>query len=87
MIKLIIFDLDGVLVSSKELHYEALNKALYNVNPDYQISFEEHIGKYDGLSTRKKLNKLTEEKGLPVLIHDKEWDDKQVETCLLYKFN
>ena len=83
MIKLIIFDLDGVLVSSKELHYEALNKALYNVNPDYQISFEEHIGKYDGLSTRKKLNKLTEEKGLPVLIHDKVWDDKQVETMRL----
>ena len=28
MIKLIIFDLDGVLVDAKDLHYEALNRAL-----------------------------------------------------------
>ena len=28
MIKLIIFDLDGVLVDARELHYEALNLAL-----------------------------------------------------------
>ena len=26
--KLIIFDLDGVLVEAKEIHFEALNKAL-----------------------------------------------------------
>ena len=31
MIKLIIFDLDGVLVESRELHYIALNKALFSV--------------------------------------------------------
>jgi beta-phosphoglucomutase len=28
MIKLIIFDLDGVLIEAKHLHYEALNDAL-----------------------------------------------------------
>jgi beta-phosphoglucomutase-like phosphatase (HAD superfamily) len=28
MIKLIIFDLDGVLVEAKGLHFDALNKAL-----------------------------------------------------------
>ena len=28
MIKAIIFDLDGVLVDARELHYEALNRAL-----------------------------------------------------------
>ena len=28
MIKLIIFDLDGVLVEAKNIHFEALNKAL-----------------------------------------------------------
>ena len=28
MIKLVIFDLDGVLVEAKQLHYEALNEAL-----------------------------------------------------------
>ena len=27
MIKLIIFDMDGVLVEAKNIHYEALNKA------------------------------------------------------------
>ena len=28
MIKFIIFDLDGVLVDTKDLHFKALNKAL-----------------------------------------------------------
>ena len=28
MIKFVIFDLDGVLVEAKEIHYEALNEAL-----------------------------------------------------------
>ena len=28
MIKLVIFDLDGVLVEAKNIHYNALNKAL-----------------------------------------------------------
>ena len=32
MIKLIIFDLDGVLVNSRELHYEALNRALKEID-------------------------------------------------------
>ena len=37
MIKLIIFDLDGVLVDIKNLHFNALNKALgrkYEINWD-----------------------------------------------------
>ena len=46
MIKLIIFDLDGVLVEAKEIHYDALNIALGN---KYEISIEEHLTKYDGL--------------------------------------
>ena len=32
MIKLIIFDLDGVLVDAKEIHYQALNTALSNID-------------------------------------------------------
>ena len=54
MIKLIIFDLDGVLTESKDLHFDALNKALifYNETP---ISHEEHISKYDGNPTLTKL--------------------------------
>ena len=38
MVKLIIFDLDGVLVNARELHYEALNKALGSIDEKYIIS-------------------------------------------------
>ncbi len=43
MNKLVIFDLDGVLIDSREMHYEALNRALENVSWDYVISREEHL--------------------------------------------
>ena len=52
MIKAIIFDLDGVLVESKDLHI-ALNKALNKIDKKFQITFEEHLSKYDGLSTKE----------------------------------
>ena len=74
MIKLIIFDLDGVLVEAKNLHYEALNKAL---GKEYAISWKEHLSKYDGLKTNQKLEMLTKEKGLPTELHSKVWEDKQ----------
>lgn len=64
MSKLIIFDLDGVLVEAKEIHYEALNLALENINPKYIISWEEHLKTYDGLKTYDKLNILSKFKGL-----------------------
>ena len=64
MIKLIIFDLDGVLVDARELHYIALNKALESIDKNYVISREEHLSTYDGLSTTKKLNMLSEKKVL-----------------------
>ena len=35
MIKLVIFDLDGVLVDARELHYNALNKALNSIDEKY----------------------------------------------------
>ena len=35
MIKLVIFDLDGVLVDARELHYEALNEALGEIDKKY----------------------------------------------------
>jgi len=73
MIKLIIFDLDGVLVEAKNIHYEALNKAL----GEYAISWNEHLLTYDGLKTFQKLEMLTKEKGLPVDEHQRIWNDKQ----------
>ena len=77
MIKLVIFDLDGVLVEARDIHYEALNRALLDVNEKYVIEKEEHLSSYDGLSTSKKLRKLTKEKGLPEKLHDQVWRDKQ----------
>ena len=34
-IRLIVFDLDGVLVDSRPLHYHALNEALAEIDPIY----------------------------------------------------
>ena len=62
MIKFIIFDLDGVLVDTKDLHFKALNKALLSTKKKYQISYIDHIKKFDGLPTKDKLLILLKEK-------------------------
>ena len=66
-IKAIIFDMDGVLIDAKDWHYEALNKALNLFG--YTISRYDHLITYDGLPTRKKLEMLTLERGLPKSLH------------------
>ena len=76
MVKLIIFDLDGVLVEAKNIHYESLNKALGN----YAISWNEHLSIYDGLKTFQKLKMLSEKKGLPKEDHQTIWKNKQKNT-------
>jgi len=78
--KLVIFDLDGVLLDSRDLHYDALNDALRKISEEYVITREEHLSKYDGLNTTKKLKMLTEDKGLPVQYYDRIWIDKQEAT-------
>jgi len=57
MIKLIIFDLDGVLISSKDLHFTALNEALRDKGYD-PISIEDHVSVFDGNPTSWKLKRL-----------------------------
>ena len=84
MNKLVIFDLDGVLIDSRDMHYEALNRALSNIDKKYVIGREEHLSVYDGLPTSRKLNLLTERKGLPVDKHQQVWEDKQVETLNIF---
>ena len=79
-IKLVIFDLDGVLVDARELHYEALNAALAEVDPKYVIGRAEHLSRFDGLSTTKKLHMLTRDRDLPVEEHNKIWKLKQEKT-------
>ncbi len=75
--ELVIFDLDGVLIDSKELHFEALNEALREIGHEFEISHREHSTKYDGLSTRKKLEMLNTEKGFPVEHFETVWKRKQ----------
>ena len=85
MIKLIVFDLDGVLVETKKLHYDALNKALCDVDTKYEITLEEHLSKYDGLSTRKKLDLLGREKGLSGMEFESIWLRKQLYTSRMLR--
>ena len=77
MVKLIIFDLDGVLVEAKQIHYDTLNKALYEIDPYYIISETEHLSIYDGLKTTQKLELLTKNKGLSVNHYERIWNRKQ----------
>jgi HAD superfamily hydrolase (TIGR01509 family) len=79
MIKLIIFDLDGVLVEAKQIHYETLNQSLYEISDSdkYVITESEHLSVYDGLKTTQKLELLTKNKGLPVSTYEIIWNRKQ----------
>lgn len=85
MIKLIIFDLDGVLVETKKLHYNAFNKALCDIDSKYQISYDEHLAKYDGLSTHKKLEILGHEKKLCSTEFNNVWLRKQLYTAQMLR--
>jgi len=75
-IKLIIFDLDGVLIETKHLHFKALNQAL----GEYAFDWAEHLAVYDGLTTKQKLKLISEKKGLPVESHNNIWRKKQLIT-------
>lgn len=77
MKKLVLFDLDGVIVDTKEVHYRALNDAIAQVDSKYIITEAEHVARYDGLKTRTKLNMLSKEKGLPYTDHQNIYDEKQ----------
>lgn len=77
MVKLIIFDLDGVLVEAKEIHYNTLNEALRECGEQYVITETEHLSTYDGLKTNQKLDMLTKSKGLPKELHEQIWNRKQ----------
>ena len=75
-VKAIIFDLDGVLFDGVNIHFKSFNKALSNVDEKYVISsMDEH--KFNGIPTRMKLKKLTEERGLPSECHQRVWEQKQ----------
>ena len=77
-IKAVIFDMDGVLIDAKDWHYEALNRALNHFG--YNINRYDHIVTFDGLPTRKKLEMLTLEQGLPIALHQLINELKQIYT-------
>jgi HAD superfamily hydrolase (TIGR01509 family) len=79
-IKAIFFDLDGCLLSTKEIHYEALNAALRKIDEKYVITKEEHLTTFDGLPTMSKLKMLGDLKGLPFMHHQSIFIYKQQET-------
>ena len=81
MTKLVIFDLDGVLIDSKDYHYHALNQAL---GEEFAISREDHVSIYDGLPTSRKLELLTQNKGLPVELYEQIWNKKQELTLKIF---
>jgi len=67
-IKAVLFDMDGVLIDARDWHFEALNEALIPFG--FQISYEDHIARFNGLSTKSKLKILSKEYGFPISLHD-----------------
>ena len=70
---------------ARELHYISLNKALAEAGEQYVINREEHLATFDGLNTTRKLELLTELKGLPTSLYDSIWNNKQKLTFDLLK--
>ena len=85
MIKMVIFDLDGVLVDARDVHYEAFNEALGQIGEEFVISKEDHLSKYDGLPTRRKLDLLERERNFPPERRDEVWTLKQKATIGIIK--
>lgn len=61
---LICFDLDGVILDAREIHYQALNRAA-EFWSDGTATREEHLRYLDGLPTLEKLKWFTRNKGTP----------------------
>ena len=78
-IKGLIFDLDGVLVDTKKIHFDALNFALKTLKIE-RISFKDHLNIYDGLPTIEKLKILNKKKKLKKKYFKKIVNLKQIKT-------
>ncbi len=73
--------MDGTLIEAKNWHYLALNEALEIFG--MTILEEEHLRLFDGLPTRKKLEILASERGLPEALFSLISDIKQERTLRL----
>ncbi len=89
-IKGLIFDLDGVLVDTKDIHFNALNLALNKISK-IEITYNDHLNIFDGLPTKAKLKILNEKKLIKKKDNNKILKLKQIETIKLLnkiiKFN
>lgn len=83
--KLIIFDLDGVLIDTKKIHFDSLNSALLEIDKKYVIDEDEQLNIFEGLTTNQKLNILTETKGLPEKYYKSIWEQKQLNSLKYFQ--
>jgi len=83
--RLFIFDLDGVLVDSKKIHYDALNEALSAIDKRYNISLNDQKEIFEGLTTNQKLQILTQTRGLPEYKYDLIWKQKQLNSISFFQ--
>ncbi len=84
--KLVIFDLDGVLVDACEWHRLALNEALSEIC-DYEISLEDHYSTFNGLPTKTKLEILSNMSLVDRKLHHQINELKQEKTIDIIKKN
>ena len=84
----VIFDLDGVLVETKKIHFDALNKAIEKYDKNYIIKYSDHLTRFDGLSTKRKLELLNND-GLSKSLIEKINNEKKniTEKMLSQKLN
>jgi beta-phosphoglucomutase len=78
-IKLVIFDLDGVLVDACNWHRAALNSALIKIS-NTEIKPEEHYSTFNGIPTKKKLQILVEQGRVKKEDQEKIFHEKQKST-------
>jgi len=62
--KLVCFDLDGVLVDSMDWHFQAFNKAIHHI-AGIRVTHEEHEMFFKGLPTKKKIEMMIQQGRLP----------------------
>lgn len=80
--KCVLFDLDGVLVNSRVLHYETFRDALKEV-ADITLTWSEHEKVMDGLPTKTKLRMMIEKGVLTEEQSEQVYSKKQELTLLL----
>ena len=79
VIKIILYDLDGVLVNACDWHYESLNRALSDIC-GFKIDRKDHEETYNGLPTRSKLELMISKNLIVKEDASKIWKLKQTYT-------